>query len=275
MRFIRTALFLTSVATLSGCIVVASPSHADFHIQRELSLDAAQLASLSVETGAGDLIIRGKKGLTEIQVKADIYTDSKKKDEFELSLNTSSTGKAKLIANINNNSGFWIGNSPHIDITVYVPEVMMLSIDDGSGEIEVSNINAGVDIKDGSGDLSIVDINGDLNISDGSGELSIENVVGNVDIEDGSGEITISSISGDVVIEDGSGEIYAKQISGNANIDDGSGDLTVRNVTGLVVINDGSGNIDVKYAGGLKIEEAGSGSLTVKNVEGGFEIDSE
>ena len=256
MRFIKPILLLTSVATLSACIVVASPSRADFHTQQTLSLDASQLASLTVEAGSGELIIQGKKGLTEIQVIADIYTDVNNKDDFEFSLTESSSTKANLIAKINSNSGFWVGDSPHINVTVHVPVKMMLSIEDGSGEMKVSNINAPVDIKDGSGDIIVANINGNLNVNDGSGELSVENITGNVNIEDGSGEI------------------YVKQISGNVNVDDGSGDLTLRNVTGIVVINDGSGNIDVKSAGGLKIEEAGSGGLKVKGIEGGFEIDS-
>jgi DUF4097 and DUF4098 domain-containing protein YvlB len=274
MRFIKPILLLTSAATLSGCIVIASPSRADFHTQQTLSLDASQVARLVVEAGAGELIIQGKEGLTEIKVTADIYTDVNNKDNFELSLTTSSSTKANLIAKTNSSSGFWVGDSPHINITVYVPAKMMLSIEDGSGEMKVNNINAAVDIQDGSGDIIVANINGNLNVIDGSGELSIESIIGNVNIEDGSGEMSIISIEGNVAIEDGSGEIYAEQISGNANIEDGSGDLTLRNVTGTVVIHDGSGNIDVKSVGGLKIEDAGSGSLKVKDVEGDFEIDS-
>jgi hypothetical protein len=239
---------------LSGCIVVASPSSADFHQQKELRLSASSLKKLDIEAGAGSLTVKGSEQTTEISVTADIYTHSRSSENYEFEL--SDSGSTAFLIAKSSNSSSWGGNSPRIDIVVTIPARMMLEINDGSGSIDIS------------------DIIGSVNIDDGSGAIKLNDIIGNVSIKDGSGKITLTEIDGNLSIDDGSGSIYARGISGNANIEDGSGDLTVRNVKGTIIIDDGSGDITVEDAGGLKIIESGSGGLKVNNVKGGFEIDS-
>lgn len=271
MKLAQSLIFITSTALLSGCIVVASPSHAEIHSQQELSIDAQALKALDVEAGAGSLVISGSDDATNITVIADIYTDSSHAKNYQLELTNSGT-TARLVAKINSN-GLWQGDSARINVKVTLPSYLMLKVDDGSGSTLISDIYGTVDVKDGSGELTIENINSDVNVNDGSGSLTVSEVIGNVTIIDGSGEITINEIDGNVDIDDGSGSIYASAISGDAVVDDGSGDLTLRKVDGVITIDDGSGDIDVEQAGGLKILDSGSGGLKVKKVQGGFEID--
>jgi len=272
MKLAQALLFISGATFLSGCIVIATPSYADYHSQKELIIDAQMLNTLDVEAGAGSLVILGFEDVTEITVVADIYAENRDADDYELTL-TQSGKSATLVAKINSN-GFWQGDSPHIDIKVMMPSHLMLNVDDGSGAVNISNINAAVAVKDGSGELTIKNIKSELAINDGSGGLYISQVIGNVTIVDGSGEIEINDVDGNLDIDDGSGSIYVKGISGSAVFEDGSGDLIVRKVDGVITIDDGSGDIDVEQAGGLKILESGSGGLRVKQVKGGFEIDS-
>lgn len=274
MKYIKIIAALGITTMMSGCIVIAStPSRADFHIQKELSLDASTLTAMDIEAGSGSLIVKGEAGLTEIKVTADIYTDKKHTDNYVLSLEQSG-GTGFLVAKNHSSSGFWTGSSPRIDIVIHVPESLSLDVDDGSGDIEVSNINGKLDIKDGSGDLIVKNIGNDTHIHDGSGEMDISDINGKLNIIDGSGEININNVEGDLSLDDGSGTIYARNINGNAIIDDGSGDLTVKHVSGVVTVDDGSGGITIDNAGGLKILESGSGGLKVNNVKGDFQIDS-
>ncbi len=274
MKYTKIIAALGLTTMMSGCIVIASsPSRADFHIQKELSLDASTLTAMDIEAGSGSLIVKGEAGLTEVKVTADIYTDKKHTDNYVLSLEQSGeTGF--LVAKNHSTSGFWTGSSPRIDIVIHIPESLSLDIDDGSGDMEVSNINGKLDIKDGSGNLIVSNIVGNTNIQDGSGSMDISKVNGSLDVIDGSGEININNVEGDLSLDDGSGTIHAKNINGNAKIDDGSGDLTVKHVTGIVTVDDGSGGITVDDAGGLKILDSGSGGLKVNNVKGDFQIDS-
>ncbi|MGB1262899.1 MAG: hypothetical protein ACPG52_08325 [Cognaticolwellia sp.] len=273
MKLAQSLLFITSVSVLSGCIVVANPSYANYHEQQELVINAQTLSALSVEAGAGSLVISGADHVSEITVVADIYMEKNNADNYQLTL-TGSGDSATLIAKVNNSTGFWRGDSPHIDIKVTMPREMMLTVDDGSGTTKISNINGAVEVTDGSGELSISGIKGDLVVKDGSGGLYVSEVTGNVSIDDGSGALELSEVGGNVDIDDGSGAIVVKHIAGGAVIEDGSGDLTVRNVEGIITIDDGSGDIDVEQAGGLKIIDSGSGGLRVDKVKGGFAIDS-
>ncbi|TRX55747.1 DUF4097 family beta strand repeat-containing protein [Thalassomonas sp. M1454] len=256
MKLIKSIALLTAAITLSGCVFHVGSSNArsaDIHLQESLTITSEQLNMLEVESGSGELVITGSDNVTEITVKADIYTDNDK--NYDLSLKKVGS-RAVLVAKNNSTSGFWNGNSPSIDLHVTVPKSLALDIDDGSGPIEVKNINNKVTIDDGSGSLLVKNIQGDVTIEDGSGELQVSNVSGNVDIDDGSGEMSIADISGSVKVVDG------------------SGDMNIHHIGGSVTIDDGSGDIDLSDAGGLTITESGSGGLKVKDVKGEFNIDS-
>ena len=241
--------------SLSGCIVVAKPSYADWHQREELSLATEQLKQLNIEAGAGLLKIKGQQNLNEIRVVADVYTSKNGRGDYELTLEKRGS-KAVLVAKNESSSGFWVANSPKIDVVVHVPSHLKLDIEDGSGRISLDNIEQ------------------DIEINDGSGDINIANVTGNIEIEDGSGDLMIEQVAGNLSIIDGSGSMVVKAITGNADIEDGSGDLQVRNVTGTVTIDDGSGDIDVKNAGGLTVLESGSGDLEISGISGATNIES-
>jgi hypothetical protein len=246
----KTAIAVATCALLSGCITINAKS-LDYKETKNLQLSSASLKTLEVDAGAGFLTIKGEKGLTEIKVTADIETHD---DDFELTL-LSSNGKAVLTADINSSHSMSWGDSPKIDLTVTVPQSMML------------------DIKDGSGSISIEDVNNSIELDDGSGSISIANISGDIDIEDGSGSLTIQKVKGNLSIDDGSGSIDIDQISGTVKIDDGSGSMDIYDVGGLVTIDDGSGGITVKQLrNGLTILEEGSGGLKMSDIEGPVSI---
>lgn len=256
MKLIKSTALLTAAISLSGCVFHVGSSNArsaDIHLEESLIISTDQLKMLEVESGSGELVIIGVDNVNEITVKADIYTD--KDSNYDLSLKKVGS-RAVLVAKNSSTSGFWNGSSPSIDLHVTVPKALALDIDDGSGSIDIKNINNKVTIEDGSGDMSVKNIQGDLAIEDGSGELEVSNISGNVDIDDGSGEMSIADISGAV------------------SVVDGSGDMDIHHVGGSVTIDDGSGDINLSDAGALTITESGSGGLKVKDVKGEFNIDS-
>ncbi|ABZ78723.1 lipoprotein, putative [Shewanella halifaxensis HAW-EB4] len=246
MKSTSTLLATVIAISLSGCIINVNGASAGplNHQKKQLQIDATHIESLVAETGAGDLNIQGVEGLSQIMVTADIYTYGDIESNLSLKQNGS---KATLIAEFDSSINFQ--RSPYIDLTIQVPSSMMLDIDDGSGDIEINNVQANITLDDGSGDLWIKGGH-DLNTQDGSGSVEISNTTGKLTLEDGSGSITLSGIGGDT------------------HIDDGSGDLNVNNVNGRVVIDDGSGDIDVDNTLGLSIIESGSGDLSVDNING-------
>ncbi len=226
---------------------------------KELKLDATGITKLQIKSGSGFVRIEGKNGLDEILVTAEILLSGVDEDDVEKVLNKyvelsleKSGSKAYLTSIIESNSGFF-SRSRHakIDLTVYIPENIELSIFDGAGDVEIKNVAANIFLDDGSGSVDIRNVGGDLEIDDGSGDLDITTIHGMTDIVDGSGTIYLEDIHGDVIIDDGSGSMRIVKVDGNVKISDGSGSIKIDGVSKDVTIKDD-----------------GSGGVTIRNVDG-------
>lgn len=245
----------TLTAIVTSLFLMSSLSIASDSVKL-LELPKEGIEILEIDCGAGFLKVTGIENLDKIEVKAEIEVDIADtgrrqdfiKDKVRLSLEKRGK-KAVLISEINNSSFF--SPNAHINLTVRIPHNMDLSVDDGSGFIEIN------------------DIVGNLYIEDGSGDMDIGNIVGEVEIDDGSGELTIRGVQGSVIIEDGTGEIDLRNVDGNIDVVDGSGALTISDITGNVVVRDGSGSIDIdNVERNVTIKEAGSGGVSIQNVKG-------
>ncbi|MCS6179593.1 DUF4097 domain-containing protein [Shewanella baltica] len=242
--FIFTLAFIlvfTAGVSLTGCIInVNAAGMPDLdHQQRELTLDSQDLQGLIAETGAGSLEIIGVGGLTQIKLVADIYSNDDSKVILTLE---KKANKAKLKADFEQ-SGF-NNYSPYIDLKLQVPANLALDIDDGSGAILISKMTADINVKDGSGEL-IINGGNNVSIDDGSGDIEVSQINGNLTIDDGSGAIKVTDVRGNIAIDDGSGNIEVANVQSPVTITDGSGDINVFNTKGLTILAAGSG--DVKF----------------------------
>lgn len=256
MKLLKLAAVSASLYFLTGCVVHVNgdeAKRANVTLEENLSIEVDGADRFDIETGAGFLKVVGVEGQKTIEVKGDIKTTEEKNYEFTIEQRGSTIF---LVAQHDSHRGSWFGSSPYIDVTVTMPAELVLDIDDGSGEISVSNINK------------------DLKIDDGSGDIMITKIKGNLDIDDGSGGLVIKNITGNLTVDDGSGEIIVKHVSGDVEIEDGSGDLEVVNTGGKVTLDDGSGDILVETAGALEIIESGSGGLKIGGIKGKVDIDS-
>ncbi|HSN51647.1 MAG TPA: hypothetical protein VLS87_03880 [Woeseiaceae bacterium] len=249
---------------MRGIIVMAmfavSLSHAgakQYTEVRNLDLDAAGLAEVFIDAGAGALVVTGVEGSNEIVVVATIIVDTAdageaaKFIEKRLRLDLAKDGdRAELQAGFS--PGWGWGDNAAIDLDVRMPAQLTLVIDDGSGLVKVHDVSGDVSIDDGSGAIELAN-SGAVDIDDGSGSISLANT-GAVTIDDGSGSITIVGAAGDVYVEDGSGTIDIRGVRGSVTVDDGSGDIDLDDVEQDLVI-----------------EEAGSGALRYTNVRGSIQ----
>jgi len=206
---------------------------------RDLQLSAAGVTILEVDTGAGSLTIRGLPDTHDIAVKAIIRVpgedaDSARKimaSDMKLVLDKA-RDHARLKATFDGR--FWDNDHGSIDLEVEMPADLALSVNDGSGSIDISDVEGFVTIEDGSGSVIVNNV-GDLRIDDGSGSIKVSTASGDVSIDDGSGGITVRHVGGDVIIDDGSGGIDVVDVEHDLIIvDDGSGSLSVSDVRGTV-----------------------------------------
>lgn len=229
-------LALGAISCIISTVAVAYDRDEDkLRDTQTLRLSLEQLSEFNIDVGAGSLIVIGDDSLDEIVVEAKIYQD-KADNNYELSLDRTSSSRARLIADVDGNNGWLWSNQTWIDLDIRVPASLSLDIDDGSGPMEVEGIDGTVDI------------------DDGSGQIQIRSVVGNVYIDDGSGSITASDLGGDI------------------EIDDGSGSVRVHNAGGTVTVSDGSGSIDVDGAANFVLKDDGSGSVDIDNVSGDIDM---
>ncbi len=206
---------------------------------RNLSVPLTPGAHFKIDAGAGFLQVEGREGQQTIEVKARIVANGLDEKELDdavvLTLEKTADG-ARLKAEMKNGgrrSWFSFGDSGRIDLIITVPKALKLSIEDGSGAMEVRHIQ------------------GDLDIEDGSGDMVVENITGNLSIEDGSGGIMVKNITGDVKVNDGSGGVVIRQVGGS------------------VTMHDGSGGIDIDGVGkDVILKSTGSGSVHTNNVKG-------
>ena len=228
---ITTAIFLVSFTTAAA---------SDYEETRDLTVGASGVEKLIIDVGAGSLDVAGVDGLDTIEVKATIVIpdaddeDGQKVIEKYLVLtldrhDTSVELKSEF------NTRFWGSDSSgRVDLEVRAPSTLAVSIDDGSGSMDVSNFSADVRIDDGSGSIDVQNV-GALNIDDGSGSIDISGATGDVYVNDGSGSITVNSVSGSVTIDDGSGSIRVTDVAEDLIIvDDGSGSISFSDIRGTV-----------------------------------------
>ena len=205
----------------------------------ELELDG--IIEISVDAGAGKLIVIGERGLTTAQVEARACA-SDEDDLEDISLKMSKRGSTLAMrTKIPKASTNFMGSGyTRLDLEVRVPAGYPVKNSDTSGSMIVRGV-ASVEIEDGSGSIQIMDVPGAVEITDdGSGSITVMNA-GSVRIgEDGSGSITATQIMNDVYVgRDGSGSISAKDVGGSFTVvSDSGGSIRHRNVAGIVEIDD-------------------------------------
>lgn len=237
------------LALLSACVIhVGNSSAAEElkHQQRQLQLSASGLTELKAETEAGDLKIIGVKGLSQIEVSADLYSSETR--PFTLTLEKQ--GSAAVLKAVGGSCiGICTGSSAYADLVVKVPTELALTLQDGSGDISIEGLSSDLQIEDGSGNLTV----------QGGKDLLLE---------DGSGHLSLTQFSGNLSIEDGSGDSLIRQVTGSVLLEDGSGDIDIQNVSAMVSVSDGSGDIKVQHTGGFTLLDDGSGELAIDQING-------
>jgi len=233
-------------AALLACLVLAQPALAQrCEHSRDINLtaDAAGVNLAVIVAGAGELVIEGgDAGQIVIEGRACASdADRLEKMSVEISPRDDQIGIETQVPDGWSWSG---GRYAYINLHIQVPPGMALRVDDGSGNLVISNV-ASVELEDGSGNIEISRVVGDVSVDDGSGNVDLVGIGGEIWIEDGSGNIDIRDAGSVVVDSDGSGNIEIEEIRGSVMVhSDGSGSIWVTSIGGdFTVHHDGSGGI--------------------------------
>jgi hypothetical protein len=236
----------TRLIAFSGLFVVAAsfiPTRASaqsrYQEARNADVAVGGARGVRIEAAAGALRVEGRSGLSEVRIRGTAR--SNRRDRLDgIRLIAERRGSEIFIkADMPRTDGddWRYGDGPQmaLDLVIEVPNNLPLDVDDGSGEAIFLNTGR-LTLEDGSGEIEIRGSRGSVEIDDGSGEIDIDGVDGDVRISDGSGEINVTNVTGDVTIEDdGSGGIDVRRVAGNFVVDsDGSGGIRYADVRGRV-----------------------------------------
>ena len=225
----------------------------ELSFDKELSIDVDRAKDIFIDVGSGNLNVTSGD-VDEVVVKAKIYSSNYRSidnltealdNKMDFSINRK--GSSIVLKATNKNSWFGFKDAEiDIDLDIIIPRKMDVEIDDGSGDMWITNIGGSLEIDDGSGSTKIDNVSGKVVIDDGSGNLIINNIGSHVTIDDGSGKILLNHINGNVFVDDGSGELTMIDIIGDVKVDDGSGSINVTELVGeFTLIDGGSGSVHI------------------------------
>lgn len=256
---LRTATIL--LLALSPLAAIAADDCA-FRVERTLDIDANGVDTLKLDTGAGDLDVKGVPGLARIEIRGKACA-SDEASLAALQLTQRREGNVAIAATEIPDLGSGIKlfgiRYAYIDVEVRLPAALALELRDSSGDIQIVGLRKGIDLTDSSGDIDLREIAGAVRIRDTSGDIEVDGVEGKVTIDaDSSGDIELRGVRGDAYVRnDSSGDVKFRRISGSARIDnDSSGDIVFDDIGGDASVgNDSSGDINADHVrGGFTVE---------------------
>lgn len=264
-------------SALLGCALVV-PAHADnceHTAHRTANSAGPNIERVVVEAGSGDLAVRGGQS-QDVKVDGKACASSTKLlDETRLEIRRDGNTVYVRAVLPEMHGGLFGSHYAHMDVTVAVPKTATLKIEDSSGDMEVTDVQA-ASISDSSGDQTVERIAGDLEVADSSGEIKIAGVGGGLRLKDSSGDVDVDDVRGDVMVDvDSSGDLDIRRVTGGVHVrEDSSGDIEIHDVKRDVTIdNDSSGGILVQDVGGnFTVGSDGSGSIRYERVTGSVRI---
>lgn len=272
---------VTAAAVGSALLACAAlvPAHAEDcdHTARRTATQAGpDIQRVVVEARAGDLVVRGgsSRGVS-VDGKACASTAALLEDiKLEIRRDGDTVYVRTVMPDISD-LVFGFARYAYLDLTVAVPKTATLKIEDSSGDMHVSDVQA-ANINDSSGDQIVERIAGDLEVADSSGEIKIVDVGGGLRLKDSSGDIDVDKVQGDVTVTvDSSGDLDIRRVSGAVHVlSDSSGDIEIADVKRDVIIDeDSSGGIRVTDVGGnFTVGSDGSGGIRYERVTGSVRV---
>lgn len=176
------------------------------------AISASGISTLRVLADDGDLEIVGRSNLSQVRVRAEACSSSRRTtDDIDFFLYRDG-GTIELETDVPHFDG------AHLNLVIEVPQHLAVAVYHEAGDIDIRNVDFAL-VDDGSGHIDIRNVATDVEIYDGSGHIYVYDVGGSVEIEDGSGDIEVDDVGGDLwVRSDGSGQIRYRNVRGRVDL---------------------------------------------------------
>lgn len=282
-RNLIAGILIVTLLTLLGAIVYASwqgieqiqtaGTRIEFFSMDTVSAEKTDESKLTVD-GAVDLLLETNYGDVSIEqgnedevvimahmVAWNRNLESAQTDLEDLGYNVNQNGNKITVSfkHQNVHIGAGLGQSDSIDFTVYVPMETSVTVDTGSGELVLRDINGDIDVNSGYGDIELENVEGDIKVCTNSGKIEANSVKSSKEIELNSnyGSLNLNDAQAmNILLSSGSGEINVTKTSARERISliTGYGDVDFTSGSAMTVnINSNSGDITLS---GLKVSDS-------------------
>lgn len=244
-----------------------------FRADRAAGLDATGVEKVVIRAGAGDMKVIGLGNAVRIEARGPACA-AKQELLDAAQIHVRREGNVVFVeTDLPQNESGWswgMNQYVYIDIGIALPSSIPVEAHDSSGDASFENLMS-LTLQDSSGDLEVDRIAGLADISDSSGDLEIKNA-GSVRVRDSSGDIDIDDVQGDVeIVLDSSGDIEVANVAGSVKVQqDSSGSIRIEEVKGSVTVeSDSSGDIYAGRVGGdFKVNQDSSGTIDHESIGG-------
>jgi hypothetical protein len=270
----RTAILVRiAIGAVVGAVAASgSPLAADGTIIAERSLKARPGVLLTVDTDHGGLELQGEdRNTIELRVTAEGMDPEEAKKLLDLTVEDGPSGvliRARFKKTDSWLSSLFGGGDARVHYEVRVPRATNLAVNNGSGGVNIDDIDGSVALDNGSGGVEATDINGSLSVDNGSGGVEVSRLRGSLVVDNGSGGVEASDVQGDVKVDNGSGGVRLDGVDGRLTVDTGSGGVEARmaGANAGIVATTSSGGVRIKVPAGWGADldlSSGSGRVVL------------
>jgi DUF4097 and DUF4098 domain-containing protein YvlB len=230
-------------------------------------------AVLDLETMAGNVTVTGGTQ-SEVQVTArlSLWGADEEDARQQLDLQMAQEGNRITIRVVRPQRayvGFAFTRGSRADFEIRVPSETSLQLASSSGDLALSDVTGGGELRTVSGNIQVDEVNGGLSVQSSSGDVTLAGL-------NDAGDLEVGTVSGDVKLQDVEGDsLTAHTSSGKIQIDQGTlgGALDLETVSGDVAalgIRATSCRL-VSSSGKLTLEGC-SGRLEMQTVSGSIQV---
>lgn len=293
-------LRLVTAVTL-GVLLTAAAAVAGERLQRDerRTVDVGDQTRLVVRNGRGQTVIVGNRETGRVTIVANLVVSADDPDEarslMERLTFDVSTAEDDVVVETRRPEHKTVrrgllsmlrGSRPdmYIDYTIEVPNRFAVAAWTTSGDVRVSNVAGGAEVRGTSGDVHMRDIGGSALVELTSGSVDVARVGGDTRVLASSGGATVERIGGSFIMQATSGSVVARQIAGDCqvqlitgdfDIDGCLGDVRFQASTGDARILDVSGSINAITSSGdmdVMIVPVGAKEFVLSSSSGDIDV---
>jgi DUF4097 and DUF4098 domain-containing protein YvlB len=145
-------------------------------------------------------------------------------------------------------------------------------IRNGNGRVRLASVGGGHTVENRFGPVDISDVKGDLMVSNGNGSMDLRGIAGRADVRGTFGSITVSSVGKGLTVSGQNGRVSVTGANGGASVRNSFGMVDVRDVTGDLEVRNANGAITVHNAQGSAMLQTSFGGVDAMGVTGAITV---